>query len=112
MGLDMFAYSTNHDVADVDFEVPDDADQIFYWRKHPNLHGWMKSLYRHKGGTGDDFNCDTVRLRADDLDAALIGTAPATRDLRINRLRTVLNHAVKKGWLQSNPGDRLDLSGI
>ena len=39
-----------------------------YWRKHPNLHGWMEQLYRSKGGVGS-FNCVTVRIDEADLNA-------------------------------------------
>jgi len=41
---------------------------VAYWRKHPNLHGWMEALYQRKGGT-ELFNCKTVRLDATDIDA-------------------------------------------
>jgi hypothetical protein len=69
MGLDMFAYKTRSQVNAVDFETPPDASEIAYWRKHPNLHGWMEELYYEKGGTQQQFNCTPVRLTADDLDA-------------------------------------------
>ncbi|ODR91767.1 hypothetical protein A8M32_08600 [Sinorhizobium alkalisoli] len=36
--------------APVDFEV-EEATALHYWRKHPNLHGWMERLYREEGGT-------------------------------------------------------------
>jgi hypothetical protein len=39
MGLDMFAYTTKEDAPDVDCEEPLDAAELFYWRKHTNLHG-------------------------------------------------------------------------
>lgn len=39
-----------------------------YWRKFNILHGWMAQLYRSKGGTDPDFNCNTVRIELDDLD--------------------------------------------
>jgi len=69
MGLDMYAFATDSDISQIDFDFPEDARQIHYWRKHPNLHGWMENLYREKGGAEDNFNCDTVRLDAADLDA-------------------------------------------
>ena len=50
MGLDMYAYSTQQVIPPVDFEMPEDAQQIAQWRKHPNLHGWMHTLYLHEGG--------------------------------------------------------------
>jgi hypothetical protein len=48
MGLDMYPYVTSEAPrAQVDFRA-DDATEIHYWRKHPNLHGWMEQLYRDK----------------------------------------------------------------
>jgi hypothetical protein len=43
------------------------CSEIMYWRKHPNLHGWMESLYYKKGGEAD-FNCAPVELTSEDLD--------------------------------------------
>ena len=79
MGLDMFAYATFEDITgSVDFKV-DEATEIHYWRKHPNLHGWMRLLYREKDGTDSEFNCVNVRLDARDLDML-------EADIRDNRL--------------------------
>jgi hypothetical protein len=50
----------------VDFEAGD-ASQLHYWRKHPDLHGWMENLYYEKGGT-ETFNCRPVLLTPEDLD--------------------------------------------
>ena len=67
MGLDMFAYTTFEAITgSVDFEAKD-ATELHYWRKHPDLHGWMKLLYREKDGTASEFNCVNVRLDAEDL---------------------------------------------
>ena len=67
MGLDMYAFATKENFEGcTDFEV-DDATEIHYWRKHPNLHGWMQQLYCDKGGT-QNFNCVNVELTAVDLD--------------------------------------------
>ena len=43
--------------------------EIAYWQKFNALHAWMRDLYYAKGGTDQDFNCNTVRLEAGDLDA-------------------------------------------
>ena len=49
MGLDMYAYTSTK---------PRDGDdesshrEIAYWRKHPNLHGWMQQLWERKGQPG------------------------------------------------------------
>ena len=69
MGLDMYAFrASRKPKAPVDFK-DGNAEEIHYWRKHPNLHGWMEELYRAKGGEADVFNCVNVELTADDLDS-------------------------------------------
>lgn len=68
MGLDMYACTIRTKPADpVDFDTAD-AVQFHYWRKHPDLHGWMEALYRRKDGTDHDFNCAAVALDGADLD--------------------------------------------
>ncbi|MEY9199425.1 hypothetical protein ABIA16_004604 [Sinorhizobium fredii] len=68
MGLDMYACTLREPPAvPVDFEV-EEATALHYWRKHPNLHGWMERLYREKGGNDPRFNCVNLQLTADDLD--------------------------------------------
>jgi hypothetical protein len=42
--------------------------ELAYWRKHPNLHGWMERLYRAQGGE-DAFNGVELELTWEDLDA-------------------------------------------
>ena len=71
MGLDQFAYRTNHRIQQpVDFRIPEGTEptEIHYWRKHPNLQGWMEQLYYAKGGEAESFNCVPVELTASDLD--------------------------------------------
>jgi hypothetical protein len=69
MGLDMYAYAlTRAPEREVDFKA-DDGAEIHYWRKHPNLHGWMERLYREKGGEDDAFNCVNLQLTREDLNA-------------------------------------------
>lgn len=60
MGLDMYAYTR---------EKGSDAEpvRLHYWRKHPDLHGWMEEVYRERGGT-EDFNCIQIELFPADLD--------------------------------------------
>ena len=71
MGLDMFEFAVPRPLATaaVDFKASetDGFQQLHYWRKHPNLHGWMEALYRSKGGQSEPFNCTTVELTASDL---------------------------------------------
>lgn len=71
MGLDQYAYTfptTNPDLPETDLALPEDVYRIQYWRKHPNLEGWMAKLYREKGGKQQEFNCATVQLTSTDLD--------------------------------------------
>jgi hypothetical protein len=68
MGLDMYAITRSGTLpADVDFAEEESDAKLHYWRKHPNLHGWMEQLYREKGGNEPDFNCVPVALTDDDL---------------------------------------------
>jgi hypothetical protein len=77
MGLDMYAHSipTDENIPPVDFDIkilderPGDCPRIHYWRKHPNLHGWMEELYLAKGGKDADFNVSTLQLTPEDIDA-------------------------------------------
>jgi len=86
MGLDMYAYVAARAGQQDEFyegaEYDKDTDQmvnpavnrprqICYWRKHPNLHGWMERLWDAKGDhgrTGQDFNGVELELTAEDLD--------------------------------------------
>lgn len=75
MGLDMYAWTVDpadlddQDVTrQVDVTLPrDNINELWYWRKHHDLHGWMERLYREKGGAAESFNCVTVRLTFADL---------------------------------------------
>lgn len=71
MGLDMYAFSTKaKPKTEVDFSTTNfQPEEVHYWRKHPNLHGWMHELYLSKGGDKHtDFNGDCVVLTESDLD--------------------------------------------
>lgn len=90
MGLDMYAWTVDpadlddQDVTrQVDVTLPrDNINELWYWRKHHDLHGWMERLYREKGGAAESFNCVTVRLTFADLTRLEIAIAnndlPAT----------------------------------
>lgn len=81
MGLDQFAFATLAEkVGDAVVDFPhslgvskydinaEPAIQLAYWRKHPNLHGWMENLYHERGGK-NSFNGDAIRLTLDDIKA-------------------------------------------
>jgi len=72
MGLDMYATAIKGKVnSEVDFDTNNiqDYEELHYWRKHPNLHGWMQNLYYDKGGKDDSFNGSDVVLTESDLDS-------------------------------------------
>ena len=50
-------------------QIPYDVSrELVYWRKHPDIHGWMKNLFFEKGGETDcDFNHDNVWLTVKDV---------------------------------------------
>jgi len=81
MGLDMYAYvaakagemnahyeSYSYDLAESSprYESPKPRE-IAYWRKHPNLHGWMHRLWESQGNEGD-FNGDELELTWEDIE--------------------------------------------
>lgn len=73
MGLDMWCYAipeqdAGHKLTDVKITKDIHKEELHYWRKHHDLHGWMENLYRSKGGDEDSFNCTNVRLTEEDLD--------------------------------------------
>ena len=49
MGLDMYAYVANKES---DHTSESNSRELAYWRKHPNLHGWMERLWNSKGRPG------------------------------------------------------------
>ena len=80
--------------------------------------------FEARSGRSDDYNASLRHTRArvqhlldkkivdvsvGDLENALKGLSPSVHNLRVNRLRTVLGSAVKKGWIESSPADRLEL---
>ena len=101
MGLDMYAYVAARAGQQREFyesaEFDDDAKdfvnktveqprEIAYWRKHPNLHGWMEQLWnkRTNGGhqDGNTFNGIELELTWEDLEVleldVIAGTLPGT----------------------------------
>ena len=91
MGLDMYAYVAakagemneyydSYDLAESSplLPKPPKPREIAYWRKHPNLHGWMQRLWVRKtneaGAVDDDpdrageFNGVELELTWDDLE--------------------------------------------
>ena len=99
MGLDMYAYTAakagerreyfegcQFDPEKREYVNPHMSEprELAYWRKHPNLHGWMERLAEEKGLTYSSFNGIELELTWEDLD--------------------ILERAVKKRQLPSTTG--------
>ncbi len=103
MGLDQYAYVAaragqkqewwnQYDLPDNERTVTEPRE-IAYWRKHPNLQGWMEQLWKEKGCPGGDsgqeetwgsgFNGIELELTWADIDrleqAIRDGQLPATQ---------------------------------
>jgi hypothetical protein len=100
MGLDMYAYvaaragqqSEFYEGAEFDQDSRDFVNKVVskprelaYWRKHPNLHGWMEQLWNQRNGgnqDGNTFNGIELELTYDDLERleldVIAGTLPGT----------------------------------
>ena len=100
MGLDMYAYvatkagqqSNYYEGAEFDEESRDYVNktvskprELAYWRKHPNLHGWMEQLWDNRHGghqDGNNFNGIELELTYEDLEIleldVIAGTLPGT----------------------------------
>ena len=70
MGLDQYATARRGEAKtdDEGYTYYEDSMELAYWRKHPNLQGWMQDLYYEKGGE-EEFNCVDLELTLEDLDA-------------------------------------------
>ena len=66
----MYAFAVSKEKSIDQFTIAQDSEneELQYWRKHHDLHGWMEQLYRAKGGTKESFNCVPVQLTVEDLD--------------------------------------------
>jgi hypothetical protein len=62
MGLDMMLYA--REVIEEGDDVSEDARQIEIgtWRKHPDLHSYIETLWRAETGSTEDFNCIDYKL--------------------------------------------------
>jgi hypothetical protein len=112
MGLDMYAYvagkkgqysdfyeTSVFDATTDDFvsETVTQPRELAYWRKHPNLHGWMEQLWISKGRPRQSvgwpiFNGIELELTWDDLDKL-------ERDIRQGKLPNT------EGFFFGNPAD-------
>ena len=77
MGLDQYA-AIRLDTKDEEGNW--EQEELAYWRKHPNLQGFMEDLWEQKGRPnanvssdenpfGSEFNCVDLELTLEDIDA-------------------------------------------
>lgn len=112
MGLDQYAYAAarsnqRHDFYNQTPGVSKPID-IAYWRKHPNLQGWMERLWLRKQGISThpdiqyiegkqpptEFNCVELELTWEDLD-----------QLEQDLLNEELSKMETRGFFFGNPSD-------
>lgn len=71
MGLDQYIFATKSEknLSPTDTRLPlrSNRKRFFYWRKHPDLHEFMKILYQKKGGQDEHFNGNMVELEMEDI---------------------------------------------
>lgn len=125
MGLDMYLtgkkfYWTNWQDASANktedgFEVRDMSLQLGYWRKHPNLHGFIVNTF-----AGGKDECQEIPLSFDDLqtiiDAVKSQSLPATEgfffgkseDSEEQRLEDVKILEDAKAWLKDGDCDPVE----
>lgn len=73
MGLDQYAYSAAKSGKYDEYYNSDGTSKnkpkdLAYWRKHPNLQGWMEKLAEAKGLEYDSFNGVELELTWEDLE--------------------------------------------
>lgn len=114
MGLDMYAYAAARARQRAEFWEEADYEkdtktwsnpkvsephEIAYWRKHPNLHGWMYNLWVSKGkpmdpGDDDAFNGVELELTWEDIDQL-------EHDLNVGKVKDV----EATGFFWGDPSD-------
>lgn len=62
MGLDMYIYKRPKLIS-----TATEEEDLAYFRKHSDLHGYMEQLYYDKGGQEEIFNCVELLLSKNDL---------------------------------------------
>jgi hypothetical protein len=68
MGLDMSLYLDSNTSKTTLDPIP--HEEIAYWRKHPNLHGFFEQKWNDAGWKGD-MNCVDFKLSEEILDEAI-----------------------------------------
>lgn len=83
MGLDMYAYTATQAGAEWD---SGEQRELTYWRKHPNLHGWMEQLWIEKGHPGVSGNAGEIMFNGIELELTWEDLERLEEDVKHGRL--------------------------
>jgi hypothetical protein len=93
MGLDMYAYAAVRAGQNTEYWESYNFEtelssvvkprEIAYWRKHPNLHGWMEKLWRDKK---DQHNIDAPMFNGIELELTWEDLEQLEEDVKHGRL--------------------------
>ena len=84
VGLDQYAYAAAK--ANLDWNN-NNQRELAYWRKHPNLQGWMEQLWRAKGcKNGDVDNRDDWTFNGIELELTWDDLKDLERDIKEGKL--------------------------
>jgi len=81
MGLDQYAYIANK----VNNET-NSSTELAYWRKHPNLHGWMERLWNEKGCPGLEAGFNDIMFNGIELELTFDDVVKLESDIKNNNL--------------------------
>ena len=81
MGLDQYAY-----VANKVGNTTESSTELAYWRKHPNLHGWMEQLWNAKGCPGVEAGFNDVMFNGIEFELTWDDIVKLEEDIKNNNL--------------------------
>lgn len=116
MGLDMYFYSTKGNVTEEELNKGkrnNELREVYYFRKHPNLHGQIEKYYYEKNEFADLFNVQYYELSEKECKSILekakhhrlpktegffFGESTKDDDIRTVECMRMLLDLIKKGY--------------
>jgi hypothetical protein len=98
MGLDQYAYVASkvgardeyyeekYDRGNSDANQNEYMTELAYWRKHPNLQGWMERLWNEKGCPGVEQGFNDVMFNGIELELTFDDVVKLEYDIKNNNL--------------------------
>lgn len=98
MGLDQYAYAASkagakdeyyeekYERGNDDVNPNDYSTELAYWRKHPNLQGWMERLWNEKGCPNVELGFDDVMFNGIELELTFDDIVKLEEDIKNNNL--------------------------